>query len=166
MFGERVHFMEIGEGIEFWLYIVKGENRSNTHECRCRRQSDCERYEPLGICRKHENSFKIQPGLDLGVWAKGKRSQQTSGLQVFISLVLDTLVLPFHVNYKFHDIGTMLSSASEALTLYQPQNNCFHPLVLYFPMLPFINVRLITHNFALLCQFPALWKKEEEEDSL
>lgn len=44
--------------------------------------SDPERYEPLGICRKYEKSFEIQSGVDLGVQAKGQKV--TSGANIWV----------------------------------------------------------------------------------
>lgn len=59
--------------------------------------------------------------------------------QVIISLVLYTLVLLFHLDDKFRDLGIMLSSTSEMLMLCQVQNNCFHPLSFHFQCFLFIS---------------------------
>lgn len=80
MHGELVYFMEIGEGIEIWAWIIKGKQQKQ-HTWMQVVLSDHKRYEPMGfICRKHEKSFQIQPALH---WAGAGRGHfQAMGQEV------------------------------------------------------------------------------------
>lgn len=90
--------------------------------------------------------FKFNQVCTWGFKPGGRRSQQTFGLHVIISLVLITLVLLFHLDDKFHDTGITLSSTSETLMLCQAQSNCFHPLSFHFQCFLFINSLLYSKS--------------------
>lgn len=99
------------------------------------------------------------------VWIWGlkpgsSRSQQTSGLQVLISLVL---VFPAHTDSEFHTWGPCCLLAQRPSCWVGLQITVSIPFLFTFQCFLCIGVRLLTHNFALITSVTCPMKKKEED---